>query len=32
VLGFGAPLGLGHQQWAATLTTALRVMKRLGVR
>ena len=32
LLGFGPPLGLDAQQWAGTLTTALRVMKRLGVR
>jgi succinate-semialdehyde dehydrogenase / glutarate-semialdehyde dehydrogenase len=32
LLGFGPPLGMGSQQWATTLTTALRLMKRLGVR
>jgi succinate-semialdehyde dehydrogenase/glutarate-semialdehyde dehydrogenase len=32
LLGFGPPLGLDARQWASTLTTALRVMKRLGIR
>jgi succinate-semialdehyde dehydrogenase / glutarate-semialdehyde dehydrogenase len=32
LLGFGPPLGLGHEQWADALTTSLKLMKRLGVR
>ncbi|WP_460458876.1 succinic semialdehyde dehydrogenase, partial [Angustibacter peucedani] len=32
LLGFGAPFGLSSQQWARTLTVALKVMKRVGVR
>ena len=32
VVGFAAPLGLSDQRWASTLTVALHVMKRLGVR
>ena len=32
LLGFGAPLGRTDQQWAAIFTTAIRAMKKLGVR
>ena len=32
LIGFGAPFGLGAEQWARTLTGALRAMKRAGVR
>ncbi|HEX8497894.1 MAG TPA: succinic semialdehyde dehydrogenase [Actinomycetales bacterium] len=32
VVGFGAPFGLSAEQWAGTLTVALRVLKRAGVR
>lgn len=32
LLGFGAPFGRTDKQWAAMLTTAVRTMKRLGVR
>ena len=32
VVGFAAPFGLSDERWARTLTVALRVMKRLGVR
>jgi len=32
VVGFGAPLGRSDRQWAAILTTAVRAMKKLGVR
>lgn len=32
LVGFGAPLGLGAQRWASTLTVALKAMKWAGVR
>jgi succinate-semialdehyde dehydrogenase / glutarate-semialdehyde dehydrogenase len=32
VVGFTAPFGLSDKRWAATLTVALRAMKRLGIR
>ncbi len=32
LLGFGAPFGMGNEQWARTLTLSLKVMKRVGVR
>jgi succinate-semialdehyde dehydrogenase/glutarate-semialdehyde dehydrogenase len=32
LLGFGAPFGLGSEQWARALTASLRLMKRFGVR
>jgi succinate-semialdehyde dehydrogenase/glutarate-semialdehyde dehydrogenase len=32
LLGFGAPFGLGGEQWARSLTVAMTVMKRAGVR
>lgn len=32
LLGFGAPLGRTDEQWATILTTAVRVMKKLGLR
>lgn len=32
LVGFGAPFGMNHEQWAGALTTSLRLMKRLGVR
>jgi succinate-semialdehyde dehydrogenase/glutarate-semialdehyde dehydrogenase len=32
LVGFGAPLGRSDQQWAGILTTAIRAMKKLGVR
>ena len=32
LVGFGAPFGLGAERWADTLTVALKVMKRAGMR
>ena len=32
LVGFGAPFGLSSEQWARTLTVALKAMKRAGVR
>ncbi|WP_426562945.1 succinic semialdehyde dehydrogenase [Angustibacter sp. McL0619] len=32
LLGFGAPFGMSHSQWTRTLTFAMKVMKRVGVR
>ena len=32
LLGFGLPAGVGPEQWVATLTGTLRLLKRLGAR